>query len=552
MEVTKHRIITLGDYPDSKGGLYNPGVVAEGDERLLLVRHEKDYYFTNDVSATLVRGNIKDLKKGKNGNFSVLKREGFPSNCRIEDFRLFKYKGELYASHTLVETKKGVKEAYIIKPVVSKIIGDTIKYWDFMDLPIKMNRFEKNWLLWEWNGELYCIYSIDPLVIFKLEGWSWKLLKNEENGIAHFIREQLPNAGYISVSAITPLDETRMLAFWHTIHDGIYKQGIFVLDMSTLDVTCLTEPVLQGGGLKGYKPEALYVSGLVVAGDKLEVWCGEADANTCMIEIGMKDVHDLIAKYPYKKITPKKILFRDNGLGDFICAAHALTGLRAADPLSKLKLYCTRHMELFSTMRLKGIEYHLWNGEKVDVDLTSTMDKEEEQERLRTSFKKFYSDKLGVLPVVPNMEHIKPNDKYEDYIVVAPYAAWDNRTWNIKYWTLLTEILSKMGHKILVIDMHTGRCSHLKGEMHCERSIMDDFRAIKAAKCVISNESGVAHIGGLLGTPTLVLCGYLTKDGHPNPEQIYDMTNNQFIFKRKLQEITVDEVIEKLREMKEI
>lgn len=551
MEANKYRIISIGDIPDSKGGVYNPGVLKECDKRIVLVRHEKDYRFSNDVQATVFIGNIEDMKKGKYDDYHILRRKNFPDKCRIEDFRLFTYQDEVYASHTLVMTPKGIKEATIIKPVISKIDlkENVIEYFDWMELPIKMGRIEKNWLLWEWKGYLYCIYSIDPLVIFKLEGFSWRIIKNEENGIAHYIKNQMPGCGFISLSAITALNETLMLAFWHTIHDGVYKQGMFTIDMTTLDIVNLTEPILQGGSLEGYKPNCLYVSGLVINNDKLEVWAGEADSNTCMIEMEMADVHKLLAKYPFKKITPTKLLFRDFGLGDYICMSYALQGYLDKHKHQKVKLYVTKHFELSSVLKMKGVQICLWNGEQVDVDITSNLDDAEYKEKLKHSFKEWYANKIGSKPSVPNTDHIKLNDRYEGYIVVAPYAAWEDRTWNIKYWTLLTEILTLMGEKVLVIDPHTNRCSHLKGELHCERSIIDDFRAIKAAKCVISNESGIAHAAGLLGTPTLVLCGALTKDGDPQPEKVYDLTKNEWIYKKKLQEITVDDVIAKLKEM---
>lgn len=557
MKALKYRILSLGDIPDSKGGLYNPGVLKECNNRIFIVRHEQDYKFTNDVQTTLFLGNKEDLKQGKYESYHVLRKKGFPEQCRIEDYRLFTYQDEVYASHTMVVTPRGWKEASVIKPVISKINlkDNIIEYFDFMDLPVKMNRFEKNWLLWEWNGELYCIYNIDPLVIFKLEGFSWRILKNEENGIGHYIKTQLPGAGYISLSAITQLNETQMLAFWHTIHEGLYKQGMFVLDMPTLDIVNLTEPVLQGGDLQGYKPNCLYVSGLVIDNDKLEIWAGEADAHTCMIEMDLTEVKDLLAKYPFHKITPTKFLFRDFGLGDYICMSYALQGYVNKYPYKKVKLYVEKHFELSSALRMKGVQIHLWNGEKADVDLTSNLDDKEYKEKLKGSFKEWYKEKIEKFTgeeanfSVPNTDHIKANDKYEGYIIVAPYAAWEDRTWSIKYWTLLTEILTLMGEKVLIIDPHTNRCAHLKGELHCERSIIDDFRAIKAAKCVISNESGVAHAAGLLGTPTLVICGALTKDGDPRPEKIYDLTKNEWIYKKKLQEVTVDDVIDKLKQM---
>lgn len=555
MEAIKYRILSKGDIAESSGGLYNPGVLKKGDERIILVRHEKDYLFTNDVQATVIYGTLEDLKKGKY-TIKTLKRKGFPEQTRIEDFRLFEYQNELFATCTFVFGWDGSSnsEPKSITPIICKvkIEEEQIILYDHLDLPLKRKRVEKNWMVFVWNENLYCVYSLDPLVIFQHKGFSWKLVKEEENGLLNVLKTRLSGSGFLSLSAITHWRDQYMLGFWHTYVNNIIKQGAFILDMATLDIVQFTEPIIDGEGWDdGYKKGICYVSGLVVNEETVEVWCGEADSHTSMLEFNKAELTDLLVRYPFKKQTPLKVCFRDAGLGDYICAMYAIQGWLDKNPDNSIVLYQRQHFELASVLRIPRVKIVQYTNQNAVVDLTSNEKESEYQEKLIFGdYKKWYSLKLGVEPKLPEYGEIKPKEGYEGCVVLAPYSHWDNRTYSIKYWKVISEMLVQQGYKVVIMDMHQNRCNGLSGEFYFERSLMDDFRLIKAASLVIANDSGVSHIAGLLGTKCIVLSGWM------NPEAVYSMTDNDWIWNttekdslRSLNKISPQDVITKVKNL---
>lgn len=553
MEALKHRVLTLGELPSSEGGIYNPGAIQDGNNRLLLVRHEKDYGFTNDVHATLITGTLNALKEGVY-EYKILKRNGFPKDTRLEDFRLFMYKEELYCTCTFVFGWNGSSTSppKSITPIICKITEDEIILFDHLDIPLKRKSTEKNWQVFVFNDELYCIYSLDPLIIFKHIGFSWKLVKEEENGLNTLIQSRLPGAGYLSLSAMTQWNEFFMLGFWHTYVNGVIQQGVFILDMNSLDITEFTPPIIDGSEWNdGYKKGICYVSGLIKNEETLEIWCGEADSHTSMLEISTSELSSVLVNSPFKKQTPLKICFRDAGLGDFICAMYAVQGWLDANPDNSVVLYIWQHFEIASVLKMPRVKIVQYSDQKSVIDLTSNENQSEYHEKLLFGdYKKWYGLKMGSSLSKPDVSHIKEKEEYKDCIVLAPFSAWSNRSWNIKYWKLLSEMLVQQGHHVVIIDPHTNRCKELNGELHTERSLMEDFKVIKSAKLLIGNDSGLSHVAGLLGTPCLVLSGWL------NPEAVYSNTDVKYIWNqetkdhiRNLNNITVDDVMAKLKEM---
>lgn len=553
MEAVKHRIVSLGDIPNSNGGFYNSSALKNGNQRIVLGRHEKDYNFTNDVKATLLIGDIHQIKKG-NYEITILKKVGFPVQSRIEDFRLFKHQDELYCTCTLVLGWNGMANSIgsaSIFPIICKIEENKIILFDYLDLPLKRKPIEKNYICFSYKDELYCVYSLDPLIIFKHHGFSWRAVKEEENGLNHIVQNRLPGAGYLSLSAITHFRDQFMLGFWHSYVGGVIHQGAFILNMDTLDITEFTAPILDGKDFTdGWKKHICYVSGLVVNEDNVEVWIGECDSHTSMIELNKKDLTNILTASPFIKQTPLKVGFDDNGLGDFICMCYALQGWLNDNPERTVKLYLRKHFELFSCMKIPRVKLYSWADEQVSVDLTSNKGPEYDKKVLFGDYKKWYGMKLNSEPTQPDMGHIKPHDKYKDCIVLAPYAAWDNRTWDIKYWILLSERLMQMGHHVVVMDLYEDRCKNIHGEKIIGRSIWEDMSIIKAAKLVIANDSGLAHSAGLLDTPCIVLSGWIDPDrvfSHTKVNYIYNTsTKNHF---NNLNLITCDHVIDKVKEI---
>lgn len=553
MEVKKYRLLSEGQLPDSDGGIFNPGCWAHDSwVREFLVRVEKHTMYHHDSGVSLIVEKIDKMRAGEIDNVYPLQKIGYPPKSKIEDFRPFKWKGQLYAIHTICISEGGWEIASKIKPVISKVTRTSIELVDWADLPYVPRKIgEKNWLPIVHNDELFLLYGLDPLRIFKLEGWSWREVKFEDTGLAKHVKVLFPNSSFLSLSAITHYEGCNYLGFWHirdTSEDsgGIYKQGMFILNMDSMRIEHFTSPILQGGNLEGNKPTCLYVSSLVATPTLVEIYAGEADSHSCLIEISREDINKELMAHTWKNIAPLRVLFRDFGVGDFICMAYALQGWMDQNNRGA-KIYVHNNMQLASALKIPGVTVCSWSGEPVDIDLSANEDSLPEDQRftyaakISGSLKDWYARKLNSIPTKLDVTHITPD--IQDAIVLFPFAAKPMRCWDLKNWIQLTEELIAEGHRIIISDPFPARCKNLPGELHCGTSMLDVLRLLKGCKLVIANESGGAHLAGLFATPTLVLSGWL------DPEKVYDYTNNQWIFKRPLSSITVEEVKEKIKGM---
>lgn len=550
MQPPKHiRILSEDQLPDSSGGIFNPSAVITStpNERIILMRKEALHKYTNDSSQVLIIEKIEKLRFGEVDNLYYPNCVGFPQDSKQEDFRLFNYKGEFYAIHTLCVTKKSWSDATLLKPVISKVTRSEIKLVDWCDLPYVQRKIgEKNWLPIVHNDELYILYSLDPLRIYKLEGWSWREVCNEDSGLALTVKEMMPKSSYLSLSAITHWKDDLWIGFWH-VRDINYEQGMFILNMRTFKIENFTPPVLHGGDLPGHRPDCLYVSGLVNNGQTLEVYCGTGDSHSDLIELEINDVAQTISEHPYKYMTPLKVLMKDLGVGDFICMAYALMGWMNETGRGA-RIYVTKNLQLASVLKLPNVKVVQYNGETVEVDFDTNendlpyKERKQFQAKIKGSFKEWYAEKLNTKPLAPIMDHIKPLEGYEDAIVLFPFASKVEygRDWEVGNWMALATQLISEGHRVIISDPFPDRCRNLPGEHLTAISMLDTFRLVKGAKLVVANESGGAHIAGLFDTKTIVLSGWL------NPKLVYDYTNNDYIYREPLQSITVEEVKEKI------
>lgn len=95
-------------------------------------------------------------------------------------------------------------------------------------------------------------------------------------------------------------------------------------------------------------------------------------------------------------------------------------------------------------------------------------------------------------------------------VVLAPFASHKCRAWEPSHWRALAQDLHDAGYHPVVID------DGLPGDdrrvqFHCPRlsnATAEQIAAlIRAAHVVVSNDSGMAHVGAALGATTVVLCG---------------------------------------------
>jgi predicted GH43/DUF377 family glycosyl hydrolase len=324
LQVAHRRLVSRGDIPGSAGGVYNPGAVLVGSLVLLLCRREIDYRFSTVVFPesfhvdpdTLAVVGRHTLSKGR-----------YPAGCRIEDFRCIDFDGMLLVAHSLVGRER-------IKPIISRVIDKHIEPFDDFALPIDIGRIEKNWVLFEKDGQLHCLYKLDPLTILvrRTDG-SWRLVKEEENGWADGFERTLSN----STNLIPFMGG--YLGFWHTILRGRYVQGAFLLDHD-LAIKYRTGILLDGAQVRdGYKPGVLYVSALVEHVGRILAFYGEGDAHTSVAVFDAAALAEELARSPFRAVDALRIRYDGTSMGDLFRAMKTLHSVSGTIGNSRLRLY---------------------------------------------------------------------------------------------------------------------------------------------------------------------------------------------------------------------
>ena len=324
MQVLRRRLISRGDIPGSDGGIYNPGAVATDEGIVLVCRREIDYRFSEIVHAERI---LLDPDTLEIVAHSRLRPRGYPRGSRIEDLRCMTFAGRHLAIHTLVEPGR-------IRPMISQFDDRYIEPWDWLDAPLELTPVEKNWVLFEHDGTLHCVYRLDPLTILvRDENRSWRLLRQEENGWSSSFENMLSN----SVNLIPFMDG--YLGFWHSIVDGRYVQGAVLLG-SDLTIRYGTGVLLDGGTVThGYKPGVLYVSAIVRQGARVLVFYGEADAHCGVAIIDAAEMEAELRRNPFTPFETVRIRLACGRMRDLFDAMISLQVLSRDRGRPRIQVY---------------------------------------------------------------------------------------------------------------------------------------------------------------------------------------------------------------------
>lgn len=356
--IGRKRIVSRGDLPGSDGGVYNPGAVAGDEGIVLLARREIDYRFTSVVHPELI---VVDPRTLEVVSHRTLLRRGYPDGARAEDFRLVRHAGLLLAVHTLVTPGGG------IRPMISIVGERTLEPWDPMDLPIETSPIEKNWVLFERGGVLHCLYRLDPLTIFARQRGTWRLVVRKDNGWGGEFRGMLSNS-----ANLVPFREG-FLGFWHSIVAGRYVQGAMKLD-ADLGLEAVTGVLLDGrDAAPGQKPGVLYVSGLVVDGNRVLAFYGEGDAHCGVAILDAKALAAELDRRPFVPRTPLKVRLEPRTMGEFFHALVRLDEMTKAGPPRPLwvDVRDATLREVTKRFGVRGLAIRDLAGELPDYDIGS-------------------------------------------------------------------------------------------------------------------------------------------------------------------------------------
>jgi len=352
----RHRLLERGDLPGSDGGLYNPGAWLDGDRIVLVVRREIDYRFTPFAHAERV---VLDAASLRVVSHDTLAPRGFPDGARLEDFRPMPFGGETLCVQTMVLGGS-------IRPVLSRVTEREIVYAGAIELPRALADVEKNWVLFAHEGELHCLYHLDPLAIYaRGADGQWRSRKRIDTGLADF------HGGIVSNSANLVPFAGGHLGFWHTRVDGRYVQGALRLD-DRLDLVSVSGVLLDGReAAPGYKPGVLYVSALVVRGGQVLVFYGEGDAHAGVACFDAAELEAELARRGYAPHLPITVRLDPASMGELFEAMAGLDG-RARDGTRPLWVHAP-NAALHPIIRRFGVRgltvRDLSHHERFDVDL---------------------------------------------------------------------------------------------------------------------------------------------------------------------------------------
>jgi hypothetical protein len=117
-----------------------------------------------------------------------------------------------------------------------------------------------------------------------------------------------------------------------------------------------------------------------------------------------------------------------------------------------------------------------------------------------------------VLPQLRERERLAELGRaYSGAVVLAPFSSYRDREWNQRSWQELAALLERKAYRVVVVARDEARpldkfaCEKVVGAGHEELAGL-----LLNAAAVVGNDSGVAHMAGVMGCPTVVLCAQTT------------------------------------------
>jgi hypothetical protein len=211
------------------------------------------------------------------------------------------------------------------------------------------------------------------------------------------------------------------------------------------------------------------------------------------------------------------------GLGDSVCGLYAAAGIADSLPKGDTITLHTRHMDWLARSSAPGLILADHDSSPdTGFDMNQLYDLQLRESRSR---KRWFSDAITshysltkAEPRSPRVDkaNASPPDDYlpQSYVVLAPFSAWESRSWPVMQYIKLASELTRMGWRVVVVDG-----SGEKLEQHFRNTSVQWFYGMKPefivdmlsnAALVIGNDSGIPHIAGLMGTPTIAVMAQLT------------------------------------------
>lgn len=258
---------------------------------------------------------------------------GYPSECKIEDLRLFSLGDTIYAIGALILSRSRYRpwlpeisaEAAANNTIDDMLVVQALGRLDLeraalvleglprLQLPAEPqdpavpfpSGFEKNWLLYRREQQLFLFYSVQPWRVFQADSGllRWRLLHNQPLVLPDGIQGPLRNSAHPF-----PLHDHQgerglgLVVHRRRQQSYIYDQYLILLSADTLLPERISrEPILTVNTKAlardpGFRKNSgvCYVSSVLVQGDEVNLFFNLFDCRTCVLSMAMSDLLALI------------------------------------------------------------------------------------------------------------------------------------------------------------------------------------------------------------------------------------------------------------------
>jgi hypothetical protein len=124
-----------------------------------------------------------------------------------------------------------------------------------------------------------------------------------------------------------------------------------------------------------------------------------------------------------------------------------------------------------------------------------------------------YASNIGttgyILPELREAARIKSlGSEYAGFVLLCPFSTERTREYSTQHWLSLVNLLHNAGYKVAIVHNDPSRIQPFRGLTMIGGATAEMVAgAMLNAVCVIGTDSGLAHLGGILRCPTIVLGG---------------------------------------------
>lgn len=226
--------------------------------------------------------------------------------AKFEDYRFFDFKGRKYLSVSYIDEDFNTKVS-ILDDQYNFLGNVDIEKYNLVSWVGKKKIWEKNWLFFEKDGELYFIYSTTPdYVVYKCKDFNslkfekiidipWPLKSNvpeSEHYFTSYIGSDVKIATGGSSNPILLKDKNVYLYFIHTkfYNEQKYNHYAVILDLNLTPIKFIAEPII-----KKFVPHGLLFVSSVIETDDYLVFSGGIRDNTNFVwELSKQRIFKLI------------------------------------------------------------------------------------------------------------------------------------------------------------------------------------------------------------------------------------------------------------------